>query len=184
MQSFGDPTQDDCIRPLMHLWRKARKCQQSASYLKQTEAGEWLYRQSLAELIRSLYLPVRFDADFRSNLGDGKVALAFTATGSSLMPRSIYDTHKHKWHEYSDSEKSNISVNYNLRIGIMLATLAFGISDKIQQVSIRLDSIGLEEMVAAQDSAISNLLNRTLRALNRIDNNSCLSYTSPSPRDS
>ena len=172
MQSFGDPTQDDCIRPLMHLWRKARKCQQSASYLKQTEAGEWLYRQSLAELIRSLYLPFRFDADFRSNLGDGKVALAFTATGSSLMPRSIYDTHKNKWHEYSDSEKSNISVNYNLRIGIMLATLAFGISDKIQQVSIRLDSIGLEEMVAAQDSAISNLLNRTLRALNRIDNNS------------
>ncbi|RIY28119.1 hypothetical protein CJI52_00800, partial [Bifidobacteriaceae bacterium WP022] len=106
MQSFGDPTQDDCIRPLMHLWRKARKCQQSASYLKQTEAGEWLYRQSLAELIRSLYLPFRFDADFRSNLGDGKVALAFTATGSSLMPRSIYDTHKNKWHEYSDSEKS------------------------------------------------------------------------------
>ncbi len=166
MGNFGSPLRDDSIRPLMHLWRKARKCQQSASYLKQAEAGEWLYRKSLSELIRSLYLPFRFDADFRSNLNDGKVAIAFTSTGSSLMPVYKYDSLKNQWHKYSDTEKSRMSTNYNLRIGIMLATLAFGASEKIQNVSIRLDSIGLEEMVAAQDSAINTLLSRTLRALN------------------
>lgn len=181
MQSFGNPFDDDNIRPLMHLWRKARKRQQSSSYLKQTEAGEWLYRQSLSELIRSLYLPFRFDADFRSNLNDGKVALAFTATGSSLMPAYKYDTFENAWHKYSDTEKSFIATNYNLRIGIMLATLAFGASEKIQNVSIRLDSIGLEEMVAAQDNAINTLLSRTLRALNSM--NSDVTPAKGDPKD-
>ena len=183
IQNFGNPLQDDAIRPLMHLWRKARKCQQSASYLKQTEAGEWLYRQSFAELIRSLYLPFRFDADFRSNLNDGKLAIAFTATGSSLMPAYKYDTYENAWHKYSDTEKSRMATNYNLRIGIMLATLAFGISEKIKEVSIRLDSIGLEEMVAAQDSAINTLLNRTLRALNNMNGSATPSKGEPKDGD-
>lgn len=183
MQTFGNPLQDDNIRPLMHLWRKARKCQQSASYLKQTEAGEWLYRQSLAELIHSLYLPFRFDADFRSNLNDGKVVIAFTATGTSLMPASNYDFCENKWHKFSDAEKSRMSTEYNLRIGIILATLAFGASERIQNVSIRLDSVGLEEIVAAQDNAISTLLNRTLRALNIMNDNTMPAKGDPKDGD-
>ena len=183
MQSFGNPLQDDNIRPLMHLWRKARKCQQSASYLKQTKAGEWQYRQSLAELIRSLYLPFRFDADFRSHLNDGKVAIAFTATGTSLMPSCTYDAVSHTWNKLNDSEKSRMATDYNLRLGIMLATLAFGINEQIQHVSIRLDSIGLEEMVAAQDSAISTLLNRTLRALRNMNGSATPSKGEPKDGD-
>lgn len=183
MQNFGSPLQDDNIRPLMYLWRKARKCQQSASYLKQDEAGEWLYRQSLSELIRSLYLPFRFDTDFRSNLSDGKVALAFTATGASLMPVYKYDAENLAWHKYSSIEKSIMATNYNLRIGIMLATLAFGIDEKIQEVSIRLDSVGLEEMVAAQDNAISNLLTKTLRALNTMSSDATPAKGDPKDGD-
>ncbi|WP_375169498.1 tetratricopeptide repeat protein [Gardnerella vaginalis] len=181
--SFANPLQDDSIRPLLHLWNKARKYQQSATFLKQNDAGEWLYRQSLSKLIRSLYMPFRFDADFRSNLNDGNVAIAFTSTGSSLMPTSKYDTLEHKWHKLSNVEKSRMATYYNLRFGIMLATLAFGASEKIQHVSIRLDSIGLEEMVAAQDNAISTLLNRTIQALDNMNVNNAPSKGDPKDGD-
>ncbi|RFT38313.1 hypothetical protein CG399_00140, partial [Bifidobacteriaceae bacterium NR015] len=52
--------------------------------------SEWSYRQRLSNLIRSVYLPFRFDAEFRSNLEDGNVAINLTTAGAALMPSVAY----------------------------------------------------------------------------------------------
>ena len=48
------------------------------------------------------------------------------------------------------------------------AALSFGADPGIQRVSMHIDSIGLEEAVAEQDSAISELMSEALAAFERI----------------
>ena len=136
----------------------------------------------------------RFDADFRSNIEDGNVAIGFMAVGPSVMPRRSYDAFKKHWVNLSASKIATMTTEYNLRLGIILALIAFAANPAVKNVSVRLDSICLEEMVAANNNAIDKLLNRTLSALNDLVNQQthikgepkdgdCLLYTSPSPRD-
>ena len=184
MNSFGNPLQDDNVRPLMHLLNRARKSNDLFVYKASGSSDcEWSYRQRLSELIRSLYLPFRFDADFRSNLEDGNVALAFMATGSSMMPSRAYDSIKKDFVSVSEKNKSKMTTNYNLRLGLIMATLAFGASEEVQNVSIRLDSIGLEEMIAAQDVAMNRMLSQTINALNHMNKNAARSKGDPKDGD-
>lgn len=184
MNSFGNPLQDDNIRPLMHLWNTAKKSNDLYIYKSDGSSNcEWSYRQRLSGLIRSLYLPFRFDTDFRSNLEDGNVALAFMATGNSMMPTRRFDSANQKWITLTNADKSRMTTDYNLRLGIIMATLAFGASEEVQNVSIRLDSIGLEEMVAAQDDAMSKILNQTINALNNMNREAARSKGDPKDGD-
>ena len=131
MNSFGNPLQDNNIRPLLHLLNRARKSNDLYIYKANGSSNcEWSYRQRLSELIRSLYLPFRFDADFRSNLDSGNVALAFMATGNSMMTNLTYDCVKKDFVPISEQNRSKMTTNYNLRLGLMLATLAFGASER------------------------------------------------------
>ena len=52
--------------------------------------SEWVYRQTMSRLLRSLRLPYRFDVDFRCDLSDGEVAIGFTSAGVSMMPFTRY----------------------------------------------------------------------------------------------
>lgn len=56
----------------------------------------------------------------------------------------------------------------NLRVGLIIAALCFGASERVDQVCVRIDSIGLEEAVAEQDSAISDLMSAALRSFERL----------------
>lgn len=184
MNSFGNPLQDNNIRPLLHLLNRARKSNDLYIYKADGSSNcEWSYRQRLSELIRSLYLPFRFDADFRSNLDSGNVALAFMATGNSMMPNLTYDCVKKDFVPISERNRSKMTTNYNLRLGLMLAALAFGASEEVQNVSIRLDSIGLEEMVAAQDVAMNKILSQTINALNHMNKNAARAKGDPKDGD-
>lgn len=105
------------------------------------------------------------------------------ATGSSMMPTRRFDSANQKWITLTNADKSRMTTDYNLRLGIIMATLAFGASEEVQNVSIRLDSIGLEEMVAAQDDAMSKILNQTINALNNMNREAARSKGDPKDGD-
>lgn len=126
--------------------------------------SEWVYRQTMASLIRKLRLPFRFDAEFRSNLAEGKVAVGFTTAGMAMMPQSRYDDAGSGWRDLSRDERAAMSADYNLRVGIILAALGFGADDSVKSVTLQIDSIGLEEAVEEQDSAIAQMLTDALSA--------------------
>ena len=154
-------------------------------------SDEWVYRQTLSSLLRRLRLPYRFDVEFRSRLDSGEVAIGFTTAGTSMMPDSRYDTTRRTWRALSSAERASMSAAYNLRVGLMMAALSFGTSESVRQVSLHIDSIGLEEAIAEQDSAIEAMMSEALSAfehlrsgdLGRVGSKACLLYTSPSPRD-
>ncbi|MCI1983709.1 MAG: tetratricopeptide repeat protein [Bifidobacteriaceae bacterium] len=126
--------------------------------------SEWVYRQTMAALIRRLRLPFRFDAEFRSNLKSGRVAIGFTTAGMAMMPQSRFDNTTGSWRELEKDERARMSANYNLRVGIMLAALGFGADESVKKITLQIDSIGLEEAVEEQDSAIAQMLTDALSA--------------------
>ncbi len=130
--------------------------------------SEWVYRQTLAMLMRSLRLPFRFDVEFRSNLAQGQVALAFTAAGRTMMPSSRYEDKSRAWRDLDEGERSAMSADYNLRVGLMMAALAFGADPSVREVSLQIDSIGLEEAVDQQNSAIRTMMGQALEAFERM----------------
>lgn len=130
--------------------------------------SEWVYRQTLAMLMRSLRLPFRFDVEFRSNLAQGQVALAFTAAGRTMMPSSRYEDKSRAWRDLDEGERSAMSADYNLRVGLMMAALAFGADPAVREVSLQIDSIGLEEAVDQQNSAIRTMMGQALEAFERM----------------
>ena len=79
-----------------------------------------------------------------------------------MMPSTKYDVSRHAWVDMTDAERARMSADYNLRVGLMMAALSFGADPGIQRVSMHIDSIGLEEAVAEQDSAISELMSEAL----------------------
>ena len=127
-------------------------------------SDEWVYRQTLSSLLRRLRLPYRFDVEFRSRLDSGEVAIGFTTAGTSMMPDSRYDTTRRTWRALSSAERASMSAAYNLRVGLMMAALSFGTSESVRQVSLHIDSIGLEEAIAEQDSAIEAMMSEALSA--------------------
>ena len=130
--------------------------------------SEWGYRQAMSLLVRRLRLPYRFDVSVRSNLAERRVAVGFTAAGVSMMPASRYDEQLGSWVELDDRERAVMSAAYNLRVGLMLAMLSFGASDQVNEVSLRVDSLGLEEAIAEQDSAIQQMMSEALGAFERM----------------
>lgn len=132
-----------------------------------SHGSEWLYRQSMSTLLRRLRLPYRFDVEFRSNLDSGLVGVGFTTAGPSMMPTSRYDADTHAWKDLSADQRASMSAAYNLRVGLMMAAMAFGADDRIRQVSLHVDSIGLEEAVAEQNTAISGAVGQMMHMVER-----------------
>lgn len=173
-----DSQQDDGVQAVMRLVDIAAETRRSiAENTKDGEDGtafgaeggsEWVYRQTMSRLLRSMRLPYRFDVDFRCSLRDGNMAIGFTSAGVSMMPSTKYDVSRHAWVDMTDAERARMSADYNLRVGLMMAVLSFGADPGIQRVSMHIDSIGLEEAVAEQDSAISELMSEALAAFERI----------------
>lgn len=173
-----DSQQDDGVQAVMRLVDIAAETRRSiAENTKDGEDGtafgaeggsEWVYRQTMSRLLRSMRLPYRFDVDFRCSLQDGNMAIGFTSAGVSMMPSTKYDVSRHAWVDMTDAERARMSADYNLRVGLMMAALSFGADPGIQRVSMHIDSIGLEEAVAEQDSAISELMSEALAAFERI----------------
>ncbi|MCI1832704.1 MAG: tetratricopeptide repeat protein [Bifidobacterium sp.] len=133
-----------------------------------TKRGEWIYRQTLSDLVRRLKLPYRFDVELRSNLESGNAALAFTTAGTSLMPANVYHEDTHEWAALSGSQRAAMSARYNLRVGLILAALGFGADSHVTTISVHIDSIGLEEAVAEQDTAIARMMGQALSAFERM----------------
>ena len=173
-----DSQQDDGVQAVMRLVDIASETRRSIaenttvgtdSVAFGSEGGsEWVYRQTMSRLLRSMRLPYRFDVDFRCSLKDGNMAIGFTSAGVSMMPSTRYDAARHAWVDMTDAERARMSADYNLRVGLMMAALSFGADPGIQRVSMHIDSIGLEEAVAEQDSAISELMSEALAAFERI----------------
>ena len=130
--------------------------------------SEWVYRQSMALLVRRLRLPYRFDVEIRSNLDAGRVAVGFTTAGVSMMPATRYDASEHRWASLSESERAEMSAAYNLRVGLIMAAMSFAASDKVREVSLHVDSLGLEEAISEQDSAIEEMMSEALSAFERM----------------
>lgn len=175
-----DPLHDDGIAPLHTMMRIARDAAEQTAHdfpdptgraatgTKDAAGSEWVYRQTLSLLLRSMRLPFRFDVDFRTNLHDGNVAITFTTAGTAMMPKSRYSERRHDWVKLEEHERAAMSAAYNLRVGLMMASMAFAVDTRVKQVSVTIDSIGLEEAVAEQDSAIAKLMGEALKAFERM----------------
>ncbi|NEG77591.1 tetratricopeptide repeat protein [Bifidobacterium avesanii] len=166
-----DPVRDDGTQA---AWRMVDIARRTAGEIR-GDAGsrdgrpsEWAYRQTLGTLVRRLRLPYRFDVEFRSNLAEGAAALGFTTAGTAMMPSSRYDAAHQQWISLADDARAQMSAAYNLRVGLIMAALAFGADERIRTVSLRIDSIGLEEAVAEQDSAISDMMRQALASFERM----------------
>ncbi|WP_125968432.1 tetratricopeptide repeat protein [Bifidobacterium samirii] len=129
--------------------------------------SEWLYRQTVARLLRRLRLPYRFDVEFRSDLASGEAAVGYTVAGPSMMPSTLYDDERHAWTPLDEDARAAMSADYNLRVGLMIAAMMFGANRRVKRISVHVDSLGLEEAAAAQDSAISDMMGQTLRRFER-----------------
>lgn len=171
LDDTDDETRDDGNgREMLKLMRIARRVSQRCSDQFADPRGssdkpsEWVYRQTLSSLLRRLRLPYRFDVEFRSHLQIGEVALGFTTAGTSMMPESRYDASHRTWRALSDIERAAMSAAYNLRVGLIMAALSFGADSAVRSVSLHIDSIGLEEAIAEQDSAIQEMMREALLA--------------------
>ncbi len=85
-----------------------------------------------------------------------------------MMPFTDTTYRASAWIDLTDVERTRMSVDYDLRVGLMMAALSFGADPNVKRVSMHIDSIGLEEAVAEQDSAISELMSEALSAFERI----------------
>ncbi|AKV56102.1 hypothetical protein AB656_03345 [Bifidobacterium actinocoloniiforme DSM 22766] len=174
-----DPVSDDGRQPVMGLFSAARRQASELAARQPDPAGppnhrpgrakgaggsEWVYRQTFSRLLRSLRLPFRFDVEFRSNLKRGQVAIAFTSAGRTMMPSSRFDAAHRGWVDLEEGERAAMSADYNLRVGLMMAALAFGADDGVGQVWLHIDSLGLEEAQAQQDTAIAEMMSQALAA--------------------
>ncbi len=125
--------------------------------------SQWVYRRALAKLITHLRLPLRSDIDFRADVQhSGATVIDFTSTASTVMPLRRFDTHKSEWVDISSTERAQMSARYNLRVGIILAALAFGASDNIREVAVRIDNLDGSQDIEERDPTMYALLMRAL----------------------
>ncbi|WP_372445340.1 tetratricopeptide repeat protein [Bifidobacterium pluvialisilvae] len=191
-----DPVHEDSTAALAAMVSVARQAarETAEASAKETASGasvhdangsEWVYRQTFSSLMRKLRLPYRFDVEFRTNLAEGNVAIGFTTAGTSMMPTTRYDERRHGWVPLTDAERASFGADYNLRVGLLLAALAFGVDSHVSRVSLHIDSIGLEEAVAEQNSAISAMMNEALTTFERMRTGSMVpsSGTKADPKD-
>lgn len=129
--------------------------------------SEWAYRQTMASLIRRLYVPYRFDSEFRVNLEDGLVAIAYSAASASMMPQIRNGDAQEAWVTLNDTERACMASKYNLRVGILLAAMAFASDSTIDQVSLTLHAIDIEQAADQQHEALDELMQNIMRAVTR-----------------
>ncbi len=134
--------------------------------------SEWVYRQSLSTLLTHMRLPLRMDSNFRAKLENGVVGIGFTTADPAMMPKRRFDAKSHTWKQLSSAEKGAMSAQYNLRVGIMLAALAFGVDTRVSEVSLHIDSLGLEEAAAQEDENIEQWLSQAIELFERMQNHS------------
>lgn len=116
-----DSKQDDGVQAVMRLMDIASETRRSIaenttvgtdSVAFGSEGGsEWVYRQTMSRLLRSMRLPYRFDVDFRCSLKDGNMAIGFTSAGVSMMPSTRYDAARHAWVDMTDAERARMSAD-------------------------------------------------------------------------
>nr|WP_052377391.1 hypothetical protein [Bifidobacterium bombi] len=157
---------------LMRVAREGRRAtHEEVRGIPDSRTGEWRYRQTLSRLLRQLRLPYRSDAEFRSNLAGGDVAIAFTTAGAGMMPSKRYDLNSRSWVRLDDADRGTMGAQYDLRVGLMMAALCFGVSEQVQRVSLRIDTLGLEAAVAEQDSAMARFMTEALQAFEQLRGN-------------
>ncbi|WP_418968803.1 tetratricopeptide repeat protein [Alloscardovia omnicolens] len=128
--------------------------------------SQWVYRRALAKLIAHLRLPLRSDIDFRADVEHtGATVIDFTSTASTVMPTRRFDPQKLDWVDMSETERQQMSSRYNLRVGIILAALAFGASDHISRVAVRIDNLDGSQDIEDRDPTMYALLMRALDSM-------------------
>lgn len=156
----------------MALWRQypdplapAQSKPEHTHQHQDADGSAWIYRQTLAHMLRSLNVPYRFDVEFRANLQAGNVAIGFTSVGSTLMPtQRLHDNGV--WQELSEHERAILATQYNLRLGIIIACLAYAADTRVRSVSIHIDSLGLEELNTERASDIERIIAKALASFN------------------
>ena len=86
------------------------------------------------------------------------------------MPDELINMRSGAMAELDEAERSRISAEYNLQIGLIFASLAFGASEQIRRVSLRMDSLGLEEAVYERDNAIKTLMDSAMTQISDLTN--------------
>lgn len=97
--------------------------------------GEWAVRRAIATAIEDFQLPYRLGANFRVNMAAGNVAFELSLISPDLLPRTAY-VDALGLVSASESMRRRATTEYNLRVGILLAALAFRCSPQVQRVCV------------------------------------------------
>lgn len=95
--------------------------------------GEWSVRKGISTGIEHFQVPYRLQANFRTNVADGDVALVVDLTPPSVMPARMWVDGMGSVPATPEMRR-RAATDYNLRIGILLAACAFRCSALIQRV--------------------------------------------------
>lgn len=96
---------------------------------------EWAVRLGISTAIESLQLPHRLEADFRTNVADGNVAIRIGIPPEGAFPASTYLKGFGLVPSSRDMRRRAAS-DYALRLGLLVAACTFRCSDKVLHVWI------------------------------------------------
>ena len=95
--------------------------------------GEWSCRHHISRVLESMRLPFRLHAEYRVNLGQGRVAFETTITSPEQFPSSAAVPGIGIVPATSDM-RAMAARDYNLRVAHLLAELAFASSPQVESV--------------------------------------------------
>lgn len=96
--------------------------------------GEWDVRVALAQGIENLKTPYRTYAEFHVNCAEGAVAFFAHVPDAYVMPPTEWDEEKDAWRNRKAEETAACALNYARKLGLALAALAFGASERVNRV--------------------------------------------------
>ena len=97
--------------------------------------GEWAVRKGIATAIEDFQLPYRLNASFRVNMLAGNVAFELSLTSPDLLPKTSY-VDALGLVPSTASMRRRTATEYNLRVGVLLAALAFRCSRQVRRVCV------------------------------------------------
>ena len=100
------------------------------------KAGEWEVRQAIGRAIESFQLPMRFQADYRIDLREGRTAFEVVAPSAHLMPSRAYSPERGVWSDQNPDDRARRALRYAQQAGVMLACAAFGATSAMREVVV------------------------------------------------
>lgn len=98
--------------------------------------GDFAIYDHISQEMEKLRLPFRYVATFRVDAAAGVVAFSLTAPDADMMPAQRWEDVLDAWVDEDDAARAACARRYAMRLGIVLAAMAFSSSDRVRRVAV------------------------------------------------